>query len=125
LSPPDTTVAPASAGLNPKASEIFTRIAVEKIVVKGVTVQGVIEITSIGSRGVEEIRNEFLKIKDLGEQDEATISIYTLGSPKYRLEVTCEDFKKAEITLDKLVKSIEQSWSKREGTFSFKREKVA
>ncbi len=112
-------------GLNPKTSEIFTKIAVDKIVVKGVTVQGVIELTSIGSSGIEEIRDEFQRIKDLGEQDEATISIYTLGSPKYRLEVTCEDFKKAEITLDKLVKSVEHSWSKHEGTFSFKREKVA
>ncbi len=94
----------------------------EKIVVKGVTIQGVFEVTAMGSRGVEEIKDLFRGVKDLGEDTESTVNIYTLGAPKYRVEVTSEDYKKAELALDHIVKQAEKDWSSHEGTIAFKRD---
>jgi len=109
-------------GIKEKTSESLASVAKDKIIVKGVTIQGVFEVTAMGSRGVEEIKDVFHTIKDLGEETESTISLYTLGSPKYRVEVTAEDYKKAELALDRVVKQAEKEWSEHEGTISFKRE---
>ena len=70
----------------------------------------------------KEIKDLFQSLKDLGEETESTVTLYTLGSPKYRVEVTAEDYKKAEFALDRIVKQAEKEWSKREGALSFKRE---
>ncbi len=109
-------------GIKEKTSESLASVAKDKIIVKGVTIQGVFEVTAMGSRGVEEIKDVFHTIKDLGEETESTVNLYTLGSPKYRVEVTAEDYKKAELALDRVVKQAEKEWSEHEGTISFKRE---
>jgi translation initiation factor 2 subunit 1 len=110
------------AGLKEKTAEALAKIAKDKIVVKGVTIQGVFEVVAMGSRGIEEIKEFFQGIKELGEESDSTVNLYTLGSPKYRIEVTAEDYKRAELSLDKIVKQAEKTWSKHEGTISFKRE---
>jgi len=109
-------------GIKEKISKALVDIAKEKIIVKGVTIQGVFEVTAMGSRGVEEIKEVFHIIRDLGEETESTINLYTLGAPKYRVEVTAEDYKKAELALDRVVKQAETEWSQHEGTITFKRE---
>ncbi len=111
-----------NVGLKPKTAEALARVAKDKIVVKGVTIQGVFEVTAMGSRGIEEIKEFFQGVKEQGEDNESTVNLYTLGSPKYRIEVTSEDYKKAELALDKIVKQAEKDWSKHEGTIAFKRE---
>jgi translation initiation factor 2 subunit 1 len=111
------------AGIKTKIADALARIAKEKIIVKGVTVQGVFEFTSMSSRGVEEIKEAFKALKELGEENEAEVNIYTLGAPKYRIEITSEDYKKAEFALDKIVKKAEKEWANQDGiTLSFKRE---
>jgi len=109
-------------GINEKTAMALVKVAKEKIVVKGVTVQGVLEVTALGNKGVDEIKDLFHGLVDLGEETESTINIYTLGSPKYRVEVTAEDYKKAEFALDRVVKNAEKTWESHEGTLSFKRE---
>ncbi len=109
-------------GIKTKTAEALANIAKDKIVVKGVTIQGVFEVTAMGNKGVEEIKDAFRMVRDLGDELESTVNIYTLGSPKYRVEVTSEDYKKAEFALDRIVKQAEKEWSTHEGTISFKRE---
>ncbi len=110
------------AGVKEKTADALSNVAKDKIVVKGVTVQGVFEVTAMGSRGIEEIKELFQGLKELGDETESVINIYALGSPKYRVEVTAEDYKKAEFALDRVVKQAEKEWSQHEGAFSFKRE---
>lgn len=112
-------------GVGPSVAEILTKVAVDKIVVKGVTVHGVFEVTSMSSRGVEDLKELFSKLHELGEEDDAVVAITTLGAPKYRIEVTGDEFKKVELTLDKLVKQAELIWKENEGTITFKREKAS
>ena len=108
--------------IKPKTADVLAKVAKEKIVVKGVTIQGVFEITALGSRGIEEIKSLFEEAKEIGEKSEATTGIFTLGAPRYRIEVTSDDYKKAEAALDSIVKHSESAWSSHEGTLTFKRE---
>jgi translation initiation factor 2 subunit 1 len=110
------------AGVNARTAEALTQIARDKIVVKGVTVQGVFEVTAMGNRGVEEIRGLFQGTKRVGDENEVDTNVYTLGAPKYRIEVAAEDYKKAEVALDRIVKFAEGEWAGHEGTIVFNRE---
>jgi translation initiation factor 2 subunit 1 len=109
-------------GIKAKTAEALASIAKDKIIVKGVTIQGVFEVSAMGSSGIEEIKDLFYMARDLGDEMGSTINIYTLGAPKYRVEVTAEDYKKAELALDRVVKQTEKEWSSHEGAISFKRE---
>ena len=110
------------AGVSADIAEILSEIAKEKIVIKGVTVQGVIEMTSLGSEGVEDIKSAFIDASTVAEEYDSNITITTLGAPKYRIELAAEDYKKAELALDKTVSSIRSNWEKVEGTFNYKRD---
>ena len=109
-------------GVDPKIADVFTVIAKDKIVIKGVTIQGVFEATSMSDRGIDDIKDAFIGADDVAQENDAEINIYSLGAPKYRIEVTADDYKKAEYALDQLVKYTENEWTKIDGTLSFKRE---
>ena len=110
------------AGVSGDVAEVLSEIAKDKIVFKGVTVQGIIEMTSLSSEGVEDIKMAFVDAAEVADENESSISITTLGAPKYRIELTADDYKKAEIALDKTVSSIQDNWEKVEGTFNYKRD---
>jgi translation initiation factor 2 subunit 1 len=116
------TEALTGAGVKPEIAEILGEIAKDKIVIKGVTIQGVIEMTSLSSDGVEDIKMAFVDAAGVAEEHDASISISTMGAPKYRIELTADDYKKAELALDKTVTSIKDHWTEVEGTFSYARE---
>ncbi len=109
------------AGVAKKVAEALAETVRDKIVVKGVTVQGVFEITSMESDGVENIKETLLEARKIAEELDAEASLYTLGAPKYRLEVNADDYKMAEAALNKIVESTTQAWAKRDGKISFKR----
>lgn len=109
------------AGVPERLAETIEEIAREKIVVKGVTIHGVFEISSMGSRGVEEIKDTLLKTKDVAAENDAEAVLYILGAPKYRVEVTADDYRKAEAALDRIVEFTSEEWSNHDGNFSFTR----
>jgi translation initiation factor 2 subunit 1 len=96
-------------------------IAKDKIVFKGVTIQGVIEMTSLSNEGVEEIKMAFEDAATIAEEYDSTINITTMGAPKYRIDLTADDYKIAELALDKTVTSIKENWENVEGTFNYTR----
>ncbi len=110
------------AGVPADAAAILSEISKEKIIIKGVTIQGMIEMTSLTNEGVEDIRMTFIDADDVAKKNEASISITTRGGPKYRIELTAEDYKKAEFAMDKTVEYIQDTWSNVEGTFAYTRE---
>jgi translation initiation factor 2 subunit 1 len=110
------------AGVDAKTAKVLSTIAQDKIIIKGVTVQGVFEATAMSSSGVMDIKDAFMKVEEVAQENEATTKIYTLGAPKYRIELTAEDYKKAEQALDQVVKFTQQAWTGFEGTISFTRE---
>jgi translation initiation factor 2 subunit 1 len=110
------------AGVDDKTAQVLSVIAQDKIIIKGVTVQGIFEATAMSSSGVQDIKDAFMKAEEVAQENEATVKIYTLGAPKYRVELIAEDYKKAEQALDKVVKFTEKAWTGFEGTISFTRE---
>ncbi len=88
---------------------------------KGVTIHGIFEITSMASRGVEEIKDTLLKTRDVAAELEAEAVLYSLGAPKYRVEVTADDYRKAEAALNRIVEFTEDAWSSHDGKVSFTR----
>jgi translation initiation factor 2 subunit 1 len=109
------------ASVTKKASKVLATIAKDKIVVKGVTVQGELEMTSRGPRGVEEIKDTLSEAKIIAIENDAEANLYSLGSPKYRIEITAEDYRKAEAALDKLVQYATDAWKEHDGSISFSR----
>ncbi|KON29794.1 hypothetical protein AC482_05535 [miscellaneous Crenarchaeota group-15 archaeon DG-45] len=109
------------AGVSGEMAEALAEIARDKIVVKGVTIQGVLELTSMDPRGVEVIKGTLLEAEKVAEENEAEVTLYTLGAPKYRIEVTADDYRKAEAALERIVESAKASWEGH-GAFSFARE---
>ena len=79
-------------------------------------------MTSLHSDGVDDIKMAFVEAESLAEENDASIEITTLGAPRYRIELTADDYKRAEIVLDKTVASIRENWEDVEGTFSYSRE---
>jgi translation initiation factor 2 subunit 1 len=109
-------------GINAELAEKLSETAKEKIVIKGVTIQGIIEMTSLNSEGVEDIKMVFIDAAGVAEEHDASINIQTMGAPKYRIELTADDYKKAELALDKTVTSIKDNWENIEGTFTYTRD---
>lgn len=110
------------AGMDEKVSETLTAIAKEKIIIKGVTISGIFEVSTISNAGVEDIKQTFLSAEDVAEENDAHISITSLGSPKYRVELEAEDYKKAEYAMEKVIEYTRKSWENIEGIFAFQRE---
>ena len=110
------------AGVEPKTAEVLSEIANEKIVIRGVTIQGTFEASTMSSFGIQEIKDMFQKAEGVAQDNDADISITTLGAPKYRIQLTAEDYKKAEYALDEVVKFAEEAWKAIDGSLSFTRE---
>jgi translation initiation factor 2 subunit 1 len=110
------------AGVEPRTAEVLTEIANEKIVIRGVTIQGVFEASTMSSFGIQEIKDLFQKAEEVAQNNDAAISITTLGAPKYRIQLTAEDYKKAEYALDEVVRFAEEAWGAIDGSLSFTRE---
>ena len=112
----------SEVGVSKKTAKALEEIVKDKIVVKGVTIHGSMEMTSMESRGIEEIRETLLGCKKVAAENEAEAALFSMGAPKYRIEVTAEDYRKAETALEKIVEHTTQVWSQHDGRFSFTRE---
>jgi translation initiation factor 2 subunit 1 len=110
------------AGITGETAETLSEISKDKIIISQVTIQGVIQMTSLNNEGVEDIRMAFIDAGVVAEENDATIKITTKGAPKYRIDLMADDYKTAEFAMDKTVTSIEDAWSNIEGTFSYERQ---
>jgi translation initiation factor 2 subunit 1 len=110
------------AGVTKKASRVLAKIAQEKIVIKGVTIHGTIEASSMAPNGVEFIKDALLSTKDVAEEDDAIVGLTSLGAPKYRIEITAADYRVAEAVMNKVIKHVETAWSGHDGKFSYTRD---
>jgi translation initiation factor 2 subunit 1 len=90
------------AGITTDWAQALTENARLKIKVKRTTLTGTVELTSPKPDGINSIRAALLsaeKIRPKGTE----IKIYTIGAPKYRLEVTASDHSDAETVLKEAI----------------------
>lgn len=109
-------------GISDEIAETLSKLAVEKIKIKMFKAQGVLNVTSQDPKGIIIIREALVKMKKMAKKKKMDVEIYTVGAPKYRVELSADDHKKLDSSLKELVDEVVQDMEKSGGSASFVRE---
>jgi translation initiation factor 2 subunit 1 len=95
-----------------KGEEVFIRMGVNsdwaraladtarlKIKIKRARAKATIELTCMKHDGIDAIKTALLNARGVKEAKGAEVKIYTIGAPKYRIEVVAKDYNDADKTL--------------------------
>jgi translation initiation factor 2 subunit 1 len=110
-------------GVPADSAKAFAEVAEERIRVKMVEVKGLLEIRSMTPNGVKVIQEAFLNAKKTEKPKEADVRFYVIAAPKYSVEVSAENYKRAEDILQKVSQSVVSNIAKAGGQGTFRREK--
>ena len=100
--------------------ETFIEVAVENVTPPFVQIDGMFELTSNAPDGIDLIKDALLK--GLEAADGANVEITYIGSPRYRIVVTADEYKEAEDILKTVSNTVIKSLTKAGGTAVLKRE---
>ncbi len=114
------------AGVPEEWAKVLAEEAARHIEIKRVKVAGVFTLRSLAPDGVDRIREVLLKAKEAAQSAEEDIEakLYTIGAPRYRIEITAIDYKKAEHALAEALRAAEEAAKKLGVEYSFTREKL-
>src|SRR5690606_5356514 len=87
-------------------AKAFTQIAEERIRVKMVKVRATLDLRCMKPNGVKCIQNAFAAAKKSEKVRDAKFEFSVIAAPKYRVEVSAENWKRAEDLLQKVSQSI-------------------
>ncbi len=87
-------------GISEDWAKALTEVARSKIRLEKAKVTGTVELTCSKTEGVEAIRQALRGAKKVKKSRGTTIKIYTVGSPRYRLEVRSKEITDAQATLN-------------------------
>ena len=104
----------------PKKISIAVEEISSKIKLPSVEIRGILELTVNQSDGVEIIKKVLLDT--MKNEKGSNVEITYLGAPKYRLQVSAQDFKSAEKVMKPILEQIQHDIEKKKGTFKFTRE---
>ncbi|MCE4603022.1 MAG: translation initiation factor IF-2 subunit alpha [Desulfurococcales archaeon] len=80
-------------------------VARRHVEVRSVRISGILTLRTIAPDGVERIRKILVQAKEAGSSasDRVSIRIYTVGAPRYRIDVQGHDYRDLEEALSKVV----------------------
>ena len=104
-------------------AKVIAQVAEERISIKMVKVRGVLEVRCMKPNGVKCIQDAFTSAKKTQEPKDAKIEFCVIAAPRYRVEVSADNWKRAEELLEKVSESVVTNINKAGGHGSFKREK--
>ncbi len=104
-------------------AKAFAAVAEERIHVKMVKVKGMLEIRCMKPNGVKIIKNAFLNAGKVEKTKDADVRFYVIAAPKYSVEVSAENYKRAEEVLQRVAQSVVSNIVKAGGQGVFRREK--
>ena len=110
-------------GVPESLAKAFAEVAEERIRVKMVKVKGTLEIRCMTPNGVKVIQDSFLKAKKTEKPKDADVCFYVIAAPKYSLEVSAENYKRAEEVLQKVSQGVVSNIATAGGQGTFRREK--
>jgi translation initiation factor 2 subunit 1 len=110
-------------GVPENMAKAFADVAEERIHVKMVKVKGTLEIRCMTPNGVKIIKDSFLKAKKTEKAKDADMRFYVIAAPKYSLEISAENYKRAEEVLQKVSQGVVGNIVKAGGQGKFRREK--
>jgi len=113
------------AGVPEEWAKVLAEEAARHVEIKRVKVAGVFTLRSLAPDGVERIREVLLKAKEAAASasKDVSIRVYTVGAPRYRIEVEAYDYKTAEKALSEALQAAEETAKKLGVEYSFTREK--
>ena len=100
--------------------ETFIEVAIDNVTPPYVQIDGILELKSMAPNGVEVIRNALLQGLDAVEG--ANVEITCIGSPKYRVVITADEYKDAEEIMKKVSNKTINALVAAGGEASLKRE---
>jgi translation initiation factor 2 subunit 1 len=113
----------AGLGIPDETAKIIAQVAEERIKVKMVKVRGVVEVRCMQRNGIKCIQEAFIKAKKSHNVKDAKIEFTVIAAPKYRVEVSADNWKRAEDVIDKVSESIISNITNSGGQGKFEREK--
>ncbi len=110
-------------GIPEDLAKVIAQVAEERIKVKRVKVRGVIEVRCMKPNGVKCIQDAFISAGKSHRAKDAKIEFYVIAAPRYSVEVSADNWKRAEELFEKVCESVVTNITKAGGHGSFKREK--
>jgi translation initiation factor 2 subunit 1 len=104
-------------------AKIILAVADERIKVKTVKVRGILEVRCTQPKGVKCIQEAFKGAKKSQEAKDSKIEFSVIAAPKYRVEVSADNWKRAEELIEKVGECVVANITKAGGTGEFRREK--
>jgi len=77
----------------------LTEVAKSKIKLEKATLTATVELTCRGPEGIEAIRTALSNAKKVKKPRGASVRIYAIGAPRYRIEATAREYSEAEAVL--------------------------
>ncbi len=108
-------------GIPEDLATAIAQVAEERIKIKLVKVRGVLEVRCMKPNGVKCIQDAFLGAKKAQKAKDAKIEFSVISAPKYSVEVSADNWKRAEEVLKKVSDEVVTNITKAGGTGSFKR----
>jgi translation initiation factor 2 subunit 1 len=109
-------------GISKKLAEAKTQFGKESSSLKTAKVTGILEIYCPQPNGVKKIKETFRKAKAKKTKD-ASIEFYVIEAPKYRIEVSAENYKRAQEVIQKTAQSVVKDIASAGGQGTFRRDK--
>ncbi len=101
----------------------IVEIVKEKVKPPLVKIKGTLELQSTKPDGVVHIREALKRAQKIQKPSGTKVQVYVVAPPKYRIEVSAEDYKNAEKVLEKATEAAIKSITKAGGTGAFRRER--
>jgi translation initiation factor 2 subunit 1 len=110
-------------GVAEDVATVFAQVAEERIRVKMVKVRGTIEVKCTKPNGIQCIQDAFNTAKKSEKTRDSKIEFAVIAAPKYSIEVSADNWKRAEDLLEKVGTAVVTNVPKSGGQGSFRREK--
>lgn len=110
-------------GVPENIAAALEEISKDKIRLPKVKIRGLLTLQCMGSKGVNVIRDAILNAEKSVDPRLADVSFYVISAPKYRVEVSAENYKIAEQALQRIADATIKNIKKNGGEGSFIREK--
>jgi translation initiation factor 2 subunit 1 len=109
-------------GVSEEIAKAFAQVAEERIHVKMVKVRGTLEVRCMKPNGIKCIQDAFTNTKKSEKAKDAKIEFYVIAAPKYSVEVSADNWKRAEDLLQKVSQTVVSNVTQAGGSGSFRRE---
>jgi translation initiation factor 2 subunit 1 len=104
-------------------AKAFAQVAEERIRIKMVKVRGTLEVRCMKPNGVKCIQDAFIDAKKSQKAKDAKIEFCVIAAPRYSVEVSADNWKRAEELIEKVSQSVLTNITKAGGHGTFKKEK--